>query len=271
MLIEEKALAHWIGNFYGYGSWHARTWFIGYEESGGDLPEEVAGKLTYFYTAHAPGMPPALCDIRELYRQVTFRTEGPRSGLFTNFYEYRFGGHAIQHGVWKNLIAFAHGYKSEELPDLLDYQKNLFAVPLAHNEALIPLYPLPAPHNHAWYYSWLDLPQFPFLKSRSLYEEYVFQQRIHDILRGISTHKPEVVMMYAMNNIIRLKKSVQEFFHEANFKTVNATKRQIPQHHRADLNGTTMVITTQVPSLRHNRVETGFDWLEFGKAVKRGN
>jgi hypothetical protein len=74
--------------------------------------------------------------------------------------------------------------------------------------------------------------------------------------------------MYAMDNINVLKKSVQAFFHAAKFKTVNATKQQIPQHHRADLNGTTMLITTQIPALRHNRVETGFDWQEFGKTVK---
>ncbi len=29
MLIEDKALRYWIDNFYGYGSWHARFWFIG--------------------------------------------------------------------------------------------------------------------------------------------------------------------------------------------------------------------------------------------------
>jgi hypothetical protein len=44
MLIEDKVLKYWIDNFYGYGSWHARFWFVGYEESGGDIPEEVADK-----------------------------------------------------------------------------------------------------------------------------------------------------------------------------------------------------------------------------------
>jgi hypothetical protein len=84
----------------------------------------------------------------------------------------------------------------------------------------------------------------------------------------IGTHKPEVVLMYGMNNINTLKKSAQDFFDGANFKMIKATKRQIPQHHRAELNGTTMLITTQIPALRHNRIETGFDWEEFGKRVK---
>jgi hypothetical protein len=278
MLIEEKPLKHWIDNFYGYGSWHARFWFMGYEEGGGDVPEEVAEKINYFYDVHPPTTETTLCDIRELYRHVSVRSDGPKAGLFTNRYEYRFDCNAIQHGVWKNLIAFEHGYKNEKLPDHLAYQKHTFASPSEHNEALIQFYPLPSPHNHAWYYSWLDLPQLGFLRSRALYQEHVYQGRMRSILSNISAYKPEVVLMYGMDNINMLKKSVQEFFNGAKFKMIKATispdsyreaiGRQIPQHHRAELNGTTMLITTQIPALRHNRIETGFDWEEFGKRVR---
>ena len=74
-------------------------------------------------------------------------------------------------------------------------------------------------------------------------------------------------MMYAMENINMLKESVQEFFPGAEFKTGKAIKLQTPQYHRTDLNGTKLLITTQMPALRHNRIETGFDWYEFGKLV----
>jgi hypothetical protein len=274
MLIEEKALKHWIDNFYGYGSWHAKFWFIGYEESGGELPEEVADKVNYFYKGHASPEDRTLCDIRELYRHVAVRWDPPsrnasadKSRLFANRYEYRFDSGAVQHGVWKNLIAFVHGYRNENLPDLLAYQKHTFASTSAHNEALIPLYPLPSPHNHAWYYSWLDLPQLAFLKRRALYQEHVYPRRVNSILSNISTFKPEVVLMYGMDNINALKKSVQEFFPLSKFKMIKATKRLIPQHHLTNIDGTTVLITTQIPALRHNRVETGFDWEEFGKQV----
>jgi len=112
------------------------------------------------------------------------------------------------------------------------------------------------------------LPQFPFLKSRGLFQEYVYANRIYTILENISRHKPEVVLMYGMDNLNLLKKSVEDFFHTADFKMVRAIKRQIPQHHLADLNETIILITTQIPALRHNRVDTGFDWYEFGKLVK---
>ncbi len=280
MLIEERPLKHWIDNFYGYGSWHAGCWFIGYEEGGGEVPEEVADKLNYFHKVHAQ-TEGALCDIRELYKHVALRRDGPKANSFNNLYEYRFDKNAIQHGVWKNLIAFVHGYKKEKLPDLLPYQQHTFVSPSAHREALIHLYPLPSPHNHAWYYSWLGLQQLAFLKSRTLYQEHVYQHRINTILSNISTHKPEVVLMYGMDHINTLKKSIQEFFFGAQFKMIKATipipiaigtiGRQIPQHHRVELNGTTMLITTQIPALRHNRIETGFDWEEFGKSVRSEN
>jgi len=270
MLIEEKKLQYWIDNFYGYGSWQASFWFVGFEEAGGELPEEVAEKINYFSKAHPPTTGGTLCDFRELYRHVAFRGDGPKAGLYTNHYEYRFDSNAVQNSVWKNLISFVHGYRNEKLPDLLAYQKQIFASPSGHREALIPLYPLPSSHNHAWYYSWLDLPQLGFLKSRTLYQEHVYQSRMHSILSNISTYKPEVVLMYGMDDINGLKKSVQDFFEDAKFKMTQATSRQIPQHHRAHLKGTTMLITTQIPALRHNRIETGFDWEEFGKRVKSG-
>src|SRR5688572_19305712 len=207
MLIEEKALKYWIDNFYGYGSWQARFWFIGYEESGGDLPEEVAEKFNYFYEKKAPTSP-SLCDIRELYRHVAFRIEGPRAEKFANLYDHRFGNKATLHGAWKNIIAFVHGYQNTTLPDQLMYQRNSFAT---QTEALIPLYPLPA-HSHAWHYSWLEMPQFPFLKSRSAYQDFVYPTRMESILKNISAYKPEVVVMYGMDNINLLKESVSKFF-----------------------------------------------------------
>jgi hypothetical protein len=266
-MLSDKPLRHWMDNFYGYGSWQAKVWFIAYEEGGGDLPEEVAEKVDYFYNAYASVTDPTLCDIRDLYGNVAFRADRPNPRLFTNLYEYRFGSLATQHGVWRNLIAFVHGYRNEKLPDTLAYQKEVFASPAA-NEALIRLYPLPSPHSHAWYYSWVDLPQLPFLKSRGLYQEHLYQTRINSILENISVHKPDVVLMYGMGNINMLKKSAQEFFPSVEFKMMKAIKQQIPQHHRADVHRTTLLITTQIPALRHNRIETGFDWQEFGRTVR---
>lgn len=276
MLIKEKSLQHWIDDFYGYGSWNAPMWFIAYEESGGEGPEEVAAKLDYFYRVHGSGSTPTLCDIRELYRHVPSApstSSGDGAGgdrLFANLYEYRFGGNARQNTVWRNLIAFAHGCRDREVPDFFQYQKKEFASPSGQHEALIRLYPLPRSNSHAWYYSWLDLsPQFHFLKSRALYQEHLYERRIQTILHNISIYKPEVVLMYGMENINRLKRSVQHFFPSVNFKMVKGIKQQIPQHHRANLHETVLLITTRIPTLRHNRVETGFDWKEFGKRVSK--
>src|SRR5690606_20193738 len=79
MLIAEQHLGHWIENFYGYGSWKARFWFVGYEESGGDVPEEVAEKINYFFEQHQPDTNGTLCNIRELYQHVSIWWEGPKA------------------------------------------------------------------------------------------------------------------------------------------------------------------------------------------------
>jgi len=74
-----------------------------------------------------------------------------------------------------------------------------------------------------------------------------------------------VVALYSMDNIDKLKKSVQEFYPGVKSKKVKAVKRIIPQHHRADLGATTLIITTKIRGLRHNQIETGLDWEAFGK------
>jgi hypothetical protein len=269
MLIEEQALKHWIDNFYGYGSWKSKFWFIGYEEGGGNLPEEVADKLNYFAANHPSPDEPALCDLRDVYRHVAFRDDGPKAEAFSNRYQYRFGANPVQNNIWKNLTAFVHGYENRELPDLLTYQRDHFAQPMRGKEALIQFYPLPSPHNHAWYYSWLEAPTMPFLKSRKRYEEELYEKRVNAIFSQIKKYKPEVALMYGMNNINSIKQSGQEIFPGASFKLVKQIKLQIPQHHIAHLAGTILIITTQIPALRHNRVETGFDWQMFGQLTKK--
>jgi len=266
MLIKEQTLEHWIREFYGFGSFNAPVWFIGYEESGGDLPEDVAERLDYFYNLNSKNRQP-LCDLRDLYKNVVFRSEGQRTKLFKTMYDYRFGESAVLHGLWKNLIAFTHGYLGLKLPDLLTYQKESFA---RTNEALIQLYPLPSPHNHAWYYSWLDLPQKSFLTTRKTYEQHLYPQRIQTILEKIKEHKPKVVMMFGMNNINNLKRSIQLFFGDVEFNMVKGIKLQTPQYHRTDVPNTTFIITTQMPALKHNRIETGFDWERLGREVRGG-
>ncbi|MBL7840644.1 MAG: hypothetical protein JNJ75_10920 [Cyclobacteriaceae bacterium] len=267
MLIQEKLLKHWMDYFYGYGSWNAKAWFVAFEESGGDLPEDVAERLNYFTSVHREKIA-ALCDIRELYRKVGARLEGPRAAKFTTLYDHRFGPQSVQHGGWKNLIAFTFGFRGKELPDLAKYQRQKFLQPSLGSEALVTLYPLPAPHNHAWYYSWLDIPAFSFLKSRKGYQETVYEKRIQIILQHIKKHSPEVVVMYGMTNILELKKSVLQVFPGVAFKTVKAVNLHTPQYHVTEVNGTKLIITTQVPTLRHNRIETGYDWYAFGKEVQ---
>src|SRR5688572_7523201 len=239
-MLKKESLEHWINHFYGYGSWSAKAWFVGHEEGGGDLPEEVAAKLDYFDRSHPHSNDDVLCNIRDLYRHVDYPEEKTRH---SNLYEHRFGKNGSLHGGWKNLIAFAHGFQNKKLPDLLKYQQASFT---SANEALIQLYPLPSPHNHAWYYSWVVIPDLSFIRRREQYEDHLYPDRINHILKHIQIHRPEVVLMYGMSNVNRIKHSVTEFFPSTKFKVEKAIKMKIPQHHLADIDGTRLLITTQV-------------------------
>jgi len=266
MQITEEGLQHWMNHFYGYGHWQARYWFIGYEESGGDLPEELAEKLGYFSRVHGAAAEPTLCHVRNLYRDIVFRTEGPRAERYPDFFEHRFGAAPVQHGFWKNLIAFEHGCENQPLPDPIAYQQHRLAAPDG-TEALLVLYPLPA-HSHAWYYSWLPLPHLPYLRTRAQYEQHVYAPRMATLLQQMAQHRPHVVLMYGMNNINDLKQSVQAAFPGTVFKSYKAVPHQLPAYHRAEVAGTTLLLTTQIPGLHHNRKDTGFDWYAFGQKIR---
>lgn len=267
MLINEESLQHWLHHFHGYGSWEAPIWFVSNEESGGEMPEEVADRIEYFRKHHDAGRESSLVDIREMYRHVRYKPEGSKPNQFKTLYDYRFGPEASLHGLWKNLIAFSHGYLGNKPPDLLADQTNLFLSPSTKREALIRLYPLPAQNDHAWYYSWLDLPSLPWLKSRAAYHEHLFPVRIEYILQKINQHQPRVVLMYGMENINRLKNVVSKAHPAIRFLQSKAIPQKLPQYHRAELGNTTLLITTQIPALHHRRVETGFDWEGLGKSI----
>lgn len=254
-------------HFFGYGSWEARYWFISHEEGGGDFPEEVADKVNWFKANH-PDAGTTLCDIRSLYKNVTYHGEGTKADLYNNVFDYRFGADATPNTIWRNLTDFESGFESSPKKDQLAYQQSEFVSPEAKREALIRLYPLPCPHNHAWYYSWLGLPGFEFLRTRAQYEEALYEQRVSTILNQLHQHTPEVVLMYGMKNINRLKQSFSEYFEGVKFKQAKAIALKLPQHHYTDVKGTRVVITTQIPALRHNRIETGFDWVYFGETVR---
>ena len=78
--------------------------------------------------------------------------------------------------------------------------------------------------------------------------------------------------MYGMENINHLKASFEQTFVNTKFKLVKATRmpetgEKLPQYHRADIGETIVMITTQIPALRHHRIETGFDWNALGRQV----
>lgn len=111
----------------------------------------------------------------------------------------------------------------------------------------------------------------PYLRSRQEYQDHVYQSRIETILEMVKARKPELVLMYGMSNINSLKASILASFPNTQFALSKATKLKLPQYHFANLGDTKLVVTTQIPTLRHHRVETGYDWELFGKRLSGRN
>lgn len=263
--MQQNLLQHWIDSFYGYGSWSAPHWYISYEEDGGDTPEEVAEKIEFFGKRQSVG--DDLVDIRELYKVCTIPWDSNRLASLETLFDLRFGQQANSSTVWRNLSAFGHAWENEKFTDELEYQRHQFARKDRGREAWLKLYPLPA-HSHAWYYAWLELPDLPFLKTRVTYEDHLFRTRLTKFVEGIRQYRPRLVLMYGMNNIQAIRQFIIASFPGTRFGSVKSTKLKIPSHHYTTIGNTMLVVTTQIPALRHQRVETGFDWAAFGSQLR---
>jgi hypothetical protein len=49
-MIDDILLEEFINNFYGYGNYHGKYWFIGMEEGGGNSIEEINRRLASWNT-----------------------------------------------------------------------------------------------------------------------------------------------------------------------------------------------------------------------------
>ena len=209
MLIEATAPKYWIDNFYGYGSWRRQVLVRWLWRTRRRCTRRSSRKaklllqcarvryglaLRHPWIVRSSGIPVGRAASREIYQP-----ERPPFWSRCNFTRWLEKPHRLCAWIPKRKPSWS-AHVSEKL----------ICTSSAPNGALIPLFPLPA-HNHAWYYAWLELPQFPFLKSRALYEDYIYSTRINQILKNITVYKPEVVVMCGMDNINLLQKSVQEF------------------------------------------------------------
>jgi len=273
MPLDPAKLQHWIDNFYGYGSWDAPVWFIGYEEGGGADYKEVEQKLDYFDINHKNSNGPTLCDIRSLHLAVKCHAK-----YYDTHGELRFtgthpNGSKLQ-GTWGNLIRFVKGYCGKIYDSDLEYQKTSLAFPEKGNEALIELFPLPSPNKQVWYYGWLDIKDEtlrPLLKTRKSYEDSLVENRLNSI-KKMADQKIESLQIMVFYGISGKVNAIKDIFKsegkfepfKINLSKSDSNNTRIKNIQIYKYRSIKIIICDTAPSSKKKIV----DWFELGEYTK---
>jgi hypothetical protein len=253
MPLSSHQLHYWIENFYGYGSWDAPVWFIGYEEGANGSLDEIKDKFRYYSRNVKQGK---LCDIRALHAAVR---KFPRGGTLHDDYFGRQG--KKKQGTWAGLIEFKLGWSASKKIDILKYQKHYLAAQKmgAASEALIELFPLPSPNTGVWHYSWLyaiDDHLRRLLKDRKTYETRMFRKRMKFIKDKMTEKSPQVVVFYGVKNRVReIKKKL---------KPERVKRLKTGQRCYLFNEKTKVLILGKAPSAKKKDI----DWMKMGKQVR---
>jgi hypothetical protein len=176
-MLNSELLAEYADEFFGYGNWRAKVWFIGVEEGGGRSETEVQQRLNVWKES-------SKLDLQDL------PTFCPASGIR----EWHGTGARLQE-TWAQLIRIL--LVARQMPDtedaLLDYQTKRLGR-LGDETCLIELLPLPSPRMKQWNYaSWSNLY---WLKDRESYYAHLLASRAFDLARKIESNKPAAVVFY---------------------------------------------------------------------------
>lgn len=183
MMLDSNKLKTYIANYYGFGNWNSKIWFIGMEEGGGNSLEEVQRRLESWHSN-----PNNLIDNKAHHQRI---------GL-AQFFEK-----GTPQKTWWKLIRFKlsleeklSGNHSKDIEMIRDIQKNSWGR-LTSDNALLDLFPLPSPGEGDWLYGTLKWTDIDYLQSRFSYKEKLKEKRTQFIKDKIKTHRPKVVVFYS--------------------------------------------------------------------------
>lgn len=168
-MLDAERLRAFMDDFYGYGTWNARLWFVGMEEGGGETLEEIERRLNAWSGAE-------LEDLRGFHLLAGFADRT-----------------SIQ-STWGKLIriALCADGRTAHTEDVRQYQRDELARSDG-NTALIELFPLPSPSTRHWTYEDSGVPE---IATRDQYRELLAKPRIEAIRSRIATYRPPTVVFY---------------------------------------------------------------------------
>jgi hypothetical protein len=177
-MFDSLLLEAFMREFYGYGSYCAKAWFVGMEEGGGDDLQEIQRRLTAWDTRgrrELEDLPAYHTDIK-ITRHI-----GPNARLQT---------------TWSRLVRVF--LASERLAPTREsvraYQGARFGTSPG-DTCVVELLPLPSPDAEHWH-NYSDHSALPYLRTRGEYEEHVRSARIEHLQQRLSDHTPRFVVFY---------------------------------------------------------------------------
>jgi len=179
-MVDNQILEEFIHNFYGYGTYRCNYWFIGMEEAGGNSIQEINRRLSAWEKRGQL----ELEDVAEYH----FAIDIPE----------HFRDPVKLQPTWNKLIRILLSAENRTvtLEDVRQYQKNLLGRSKGES-CLLELLPLPSPSTGKWTYA--QVSDLPFLKSRQVYAEACTPFRIEHLRDRIQEHQPHLIVFYSFS------------------------------------------------------------------------
>jgi len=175
--LPSELLTDYAHQFYGFGTWNAKVWFVGIEETGGENLDEIHSRLRVW-------------DERGKKPLENAPIFYPASGV-KNWH----GTDATIQPTWKQLIRMlllARGER-DTAGAILDYQRAEWGS-TGSQTCVVDLLPLPSPTPADWtYHNWSPLG---WLSDRTLYLKELKTKRMTHLKERVAEQRPKVVIFH---------------------------------------------------------------------------
>ncbi|MCX6045991.1 MAG: hypothetical protein NT075_12850 [Chloroflexi bacterium] len=194
--LKDEILLRRMDEFFGYGRYDSKYWFIGMEEGGGNSIEEVEQRLTQWLALGAS----ELVDNYKFHKALdSFKSRGGviQQGSYAEYFE----GNIKTQPTWRKLIRMLLNIedpsRTYEKEAIKDYQAHSWGQSTSNN-CLLDVFPLPSPDVSRWEYdAWSELD---FLRTRESYKSALRVKRVAAIRNRIVEYAPKVVTFYSFGS-----------------------------------------------------------------------
>lgn len=179
--FNDQLLYEFMTNFYGYGTYKGKMWFIGMEEGGGNSFEEIQNRLTAWEQMARL----ELLDIQSFHKKIEMN--------------YWFGSTAKLQTTWNKAIRiFLSSQGKNPTPEMVrTYQSEQFAR-VNSETCILELLPLPSRSVKHWIYA--NYSSLQILQNKQTYMEEVAPIRVPYIRDKISLFKPKQVVFFGLDS-----------------------------------------------------------------------